>query len=92
MITPEQAAARIQRVVIYDHVVISSSSRPGVISAVCPVGSRLARRVERLRPDLIVGIYDRCVTAEQIAEDLEAVPGKDGRNVYPCARHTRISS
>ena len=87
--TPEQAAKIIRHFAArdgVDRVVISSSAWPGTISRICPEGSRLARRMECLRPDLIAGVYDHSVTAEDIAEDLGAVSGRKGAyDVYPLA-------
>ena len=84
--SPERAARVIQIGLVHHYMVIASSSCPGTVSAVCPPRCALARRMERQRPDLVVGVYDRSVTVEEIIEDLRAVQGeRKERNAYTLA-------
>ena len=84
--SPERAARAIQTGLAHHYMVISSSSCPGTISAICPPRCALAEHMERQRPDLVVGVYDRSVTAGEIIEDLQAVQGdRRERNAYTLA-------
>ena len=74
--SPEQAAQYIRVGLCWHYMIITSPSNPGTISAVCPATCALARKMERERPDLVAGVYDRTATAGDIAEDLQAMPGK----------------
>jgi len=74
--SPERAARHIQIGLGTKYMVIASSSFPGTVLAVCPPRCALARHMVRSRPDLVVGVYDRDVAAEDIIEDLRATQGE----------------
>ena len=80
---PEEAARRIQIGLDTRYMVLASAATPGKIMNVCPARCALAKDMRQRRPDLVVGVYETDVTAEEIRRDLVAVRRQKRERLCP---------